>query len=112
MEYKLAGLPLADHVPLAGVRTGPRSYQWLPDKSATMVWAEAMDGGNPKEKVPHRDKIVMLAAPFSAPPTEVFQTEERFRGLQALADGKAWVEDYERVQRIIRTLEIDLEKPG
>jgi dipeptidyl aminopeptidase/acylaminoacyl peptidase len=111
-EYKLASLPLADHVPLAGVRTGPRSYQWLPDKSATLVWAEALDGGNPKEKVPHRDKIVALSAPFSAQPSEVFETEERFRGLQPLAGGQALVEDYERVQRVIRTLEIDLEKPG
>ncbi len=73
---------------------------------------EALDGGNPKEKVPHRDKIVALAAPFSAPPTDVFQTEERFRGLQPLAGGQALVEDYERQQRIIRTLQIDLEKPG
>ncbi len=111
-EYKLATLPLADHVPLAGVRTGPRSYQWLPDKSATLVWVEALDGGNPKEKVPHRDKIVALAAPFSAQPSEVFETEQRFRGLQPLAGGHALVEDYERVQRVIRTFEIDLEKPG
>ncbi len=111
-EYKLASLPLADHIPLAGVRTGPRSYQWLPDKSATLVWVEALDGGNPKEKVPHRDKIVALAAPFSAQPSDVFQTEQRFRGLQPLAGGQALVEDYERVQRIIRTLQIDLEKPG
>ena len=67
-EYKVASLPLAEHVPLAGVRTGPRSYQWLPDKSATLTWVEALDGGDPKEKVPHRDRIVLLSAPFSGQP--------------------------------------------
>jgi len=103
---------MAEHIPLAGVRTGPRSYQWLPDKPATLVWVEALDGGNPKEKVPHRDKILSLAAPFSGQPHEVFETEERFRGLTALAGGKALVQDYERVRRIERMLEIDLENPG
>src|SRR5262249_7823794 len=43
---------------------------------------------------------------------EVFRTKERFRSMQPLAGGKALVEDYERVKRIVRTLEIDLEKPG
>lgn len=111
-EYKVASLPLADRVPLAGVRTGPRSYQWLPDKSATLAWVEALDGGNPKEKVPHRDRIVVLGAPFSGQPSQVFATKERYREMQPLANGKALVEEYERVLRVLRTLEIDLEKPG
>ena len=112
VEYKVASLALADHVPLAGVRTGPRSYQWLSDKSATLAWVEALDGGNPKEKVPHRDRIVMLGAPFSGQPAEVFATKERYQEMQPLANGKALVEEYERVQRVLRTSEIDLDKPG
>jgi dipeptidyl aminopeptidase/acylaminoacyl peptidase len=112
VEYKVASLPLADHVPLAGVRTGPRAYQWLPDKPATLAWVEALDGGNPREKVPHRDRIVALAAPFSGQPRELFQTEERYRNMQVLAGGKALVEDYERVQRVERTFSVDLEQPG
>ncbi len=89
VEYKVASLPLADRVTLAGVRTGPRSYQWLQDKPATLVWAEALDGGDPKAKVPFHDKIVMIAAPFSGQPNEIFKTEQRFRGIQPLAGGKA-----------------------
>jgi dipeptidyl aminopeptidase/acylaminoacyl peptidase len=112
VEYKVASLPLADRVPLAGVRTGPRSYQWLQDKPATLVWAEALDGGDPKAKVSYRDKIVMTAAPFSPQPNEIFKTEQRFRNLQPLANGKALVEDYERVKRIERTFEISLDQPG
>ena len=62
--YQLADLPLADRIPVEGVRTGPRGYQWRADEPASLVWVEAMDGGNPKEKVPHRDRILTLAAPF------------------------------------------------
>lgn len=111
-EYKVASLPLEDHVPLGGVRTGPRSYEWLPDKPATLAWVEALDGGNPKEKALHRDKIVTISAPFTAPPTTAFETVERFRGLTPLSDGKALVSDFERVSRVIRTMEVDLDKPG
>ena len=57
VEYKIATLGLSERVPLGGVRTGPRSYEWLPEKSATLLWVEAQDGGNPKENVPFRDKI-------------------------------------------------------
>jgi dipeptidyl aminopeptidase/acylaminoacyl peptidase len=32
--------------------------------------------------------------------------------MQPLADGKALVEDYDRVSRVIRTMEVDLDKPG
>jgi dipeptidyl aminopeptidase/acylaminoacyl peptidase len=112
VEYKVASLPLAEHIPLAGVRTGPRNYEWLPDRDTTLSWAEALDGGNPQEKVPHRDRIMLLEAPFQGLPTEVFRTEARFTRMQSLAHGKALVEDFERVQRMRRTMGIDLDKPG
>ncbi len=111
VEHKIASLPLADRTPLAGIRTGPRAYQWLPDKPATLVWVEALDGGDPKTKVPYRDRIVLMGAPFSGQPSEVFKTEERFAGLQPLANGKALVEDRERVKRTVRTFEISLDHP-
>ena len=108
----MASLPLAERVPLAGVRTGPRSVEWLPEKAATLTWTEALDGGNPKEMVPNRDRILALAAPFREEPREIYRTKERFQGMQPLANGKALVEDFERVKRVVRTLEIDLDKPG
>jgi len=115
-EFQVASLPLADRVPIDGVRVGPRSYQWLPSglpDGAALVWAEAMDGGNPKEKATHRDRIVALSAPFTGQPKEVFETEQRFRGFQPMEqNGLALVEDYERNKRWVRTIEIDLAKPG
>jgi dipeptidyl aminopeptidase/acylaminoacyl peptidase len=111
--YQLADLPLADRIPVQGVRTGPRAYQWRPDVPASLVWVEAMDGGNPKEKVPHRDRILTLAAPFQSQPREVFETVERFTGLEALATGgKALVTDYDRNRRWARTIEIGWNTPN
>ncbi|HEX7315326.1 MAG TPA: hypothetical protein VF297_15480 [Pyrinomonadaceae bacterium] len=81
VEHKLASLPLADEVPIEGVPKGPRSYRWHPTEPATLVWAEALDDGDPRKKVPHRDRILSLKAPFAGQPSEVFKTEHRFRGL-------------------------------
>jgi len=111
MEYKVASIPLSERVPIGGVRTGPRSYEWIPEKSATLLWVEALDGGNPKETVPNRDEILALPAPFQGKPQEVYKTKERFNGIQPLAGGKALVEDRARLTRIIRTIEIDMEHP-
>ncbi len=109
----VASLPLADRVPIDGVRTGPRAYRWLPGENAALVWAEAMDGGNPKEKASYRDRVMMLAAPFRGEPTELTKVEQRFRGLQPLQNGDlALVEDYERDKRWVRTFEVDLKHPG
>ncbi len=112
VECKIASLPLAERVPYAGVRTGPRDIQWLPESPATLTWSEALDHGDPKEAVPHRDKILIAAAPFHDAPREVFKTPERFRQFWPLASGKALVEDYERKQRVVRTFEIDWEHPS
>ena len=108
--YQLAELPLADRIPVQGVRTGPRDYEWRADAPASLVWVEALDGGNPKEKVPHRDRILSLAAPFRSEPSEVFQTVERFVGLEELAqNGKALVSDYDRDKRWERTIEVRMD---
>ena len=79
--FPLASLPLADEIPIGGVRPGPRSYQWRPTHPATLVWVEALDGGDPRKKVPHRDRLQMLAAPFTGSPIELEQLEHRFQAL-------------------------------
>jgi dipeptidyl aminopeptidase/acylaminoacyl peptidase len=111
--HKVASLPLQDHVPLTGVATGPRAVQWRPSEPATLIWVEALDGGNLRNKVPHRDRILALKAPFSSEPREVFKTEQRFSGIQmAEKGGMALVEDTERLSRMVRTFQVDLDHPG
>lgn len=112
LVHKLASLPLADQIPLQGTRTGPRSVEWRPTAPATLVWAEALDGGDPKKKVAHRDRVLLLKAPFTAPPTELFKTEHRFTGALWGARGdKLFINDFDRDRRWTRTQLIDPDQP-
>jgi dipeptidyl aminopeptidase/acylaminoacyl peptidase len=76
----IADLPLADKVPIDGVPTGPRDVHWMPSEPATLVWVEALDGGDPKAKVPNRDQV-MLQRIGDAKPAPFAKTEHRFAGL-------------------------------
>ena len=79
--YKVASLPLQENVPIGGVPTGPRDIAWHPNKPATLVWAEALDDGDPKKAVKERDKIMWLQEPFTPGPVELTRTEKRFAGI-------------------------------
>ncbi len=80
MIRKLASSPLQENLPVQGVQTGARSYDWIPTEAATLMWAEALDGGDPKSKIMPRDKLMKLAAPFSTQPIEVIKVENRYQG--------------------------------
>jgi dipeptidyl aminopeptidase/acylaminoacyl peptidase len=62
----IADLPLQEEVPVdfAAVAPGPRSFEWRADADATLCWAIARDGGDPKRPAEIRDEVVCLAAPF------------------------------------------------
>jgi dipeptidyl aminopeptidase/acylaminoacyl peptidase len=111
--HKLASLPLQDQIPVEGVPTGPRSFGWIPTENATLVWVEALDGGNPKEKVPFRDKILKLAAPFNSQPVEIVKTEHRSQGRQfGERDGLMLFFDYNRDTRRRRIFALDYRNPA
>ncbi len=97
MIYKAASVPLLDQLPVQGVPVQPRSVDWIPTESASLMWVEALDKGDPKNKVTPRDKLMMLAAPFSSAPTEVVKIEERYQGRQfGEKDGMMMFYDYNR----------------
>jgi dipeptidyl aminopeptidase/acylaminoacyl peptidase len=111
--YQVASLPLADKVPIEGVPTGPRSVRWFATEPATLVWTEALDGGNPKTKVPHRDRIVRFRAPFQGEPVEIARAEHRIMGWMPIeGTTRAFVTEFDRDRRWVRTLEIDAAQPG
>ncbi len=70
----IASLPLANEVPIHGVPIGPRSVSWRPTASHTLYWVEALDGGDPVAEVDHRDRLMLLDAPFNTEPKEIFKT--------------------------------------
>jgi dipeptidyl aminopeptidase/acylaminoacyl peptidase len=109
--YKLEDAPLADKVPIGGVRTGRRNYQWDPNEPATLVWVEALDDGNPNKKAPYRDRIMTLKAPFNTPPSELHKTVHRFAGLVWLEkDRAALVSENDREKRWRTTFLLSLDK--
>jgi len=69
-EKQLSDQPMADNIPIArdAVETGPRDYEWRADAPATVAWAEAADGGDPKNKSAVRDRLYLLDAPFTGSP--------------------------------------------
>jgi len=110
---RVASHPLQDRVPIGGVPTGPRNVTWRPTEPATLLWWEALDGGDPKTKAPHRDKLVMWKTPFQADRREVAQTEQRAMGIQfGESGGLALITDYDRDKRWVRTMRIFLDDPG
>ena len=113
MIYKLASLPLADQVPIEGVPTGPRNYNWRPTEPATLVWVEALDGGDMKKKAAQRDIVKTLKAPFTGQPAELIKTEHRFAGMTwGEKEGLVFVRDYDRNRRWSRTFMLNADNPG
>ena len=68
----------------AGATAG--CVDWQPLHEARLLWAEALDGGDPRTKVPHRDKVMTLAAPFDDKPAEALKVAHRFAGLSWLPE--------------------------
>ncbi len=109
----LTDFPLRETIPIEGVQTGPRGYQWRDTADATLIWYEALDEGNPKNKVPHRDRVMVLDAPFNAEPREWFKTEHRFSGIGWMeTPNLAMVSEYDRDKRWTRTWLYDIDAPG
>ncbi|URD60751.1 prolyl oligopeptidase family serine peptidase [Sphingomonas sp. KRR8] len=110
----LADRPLADDLPVDFDATvkGPREAEWRSDAPATLVWAEALDGGNPRVKVPFHDKVMMQAAPFSAAPVELAKTPARYSRVLWGDDGFALVIDREWKSRTEHRTRVEPSRPG
>src|SRR5262245_17164162 len=103
VEKKVAELASREGTTLTGVEVGPRSIRWRPDQGATLIWVEALDGGDLKNQVPFRDKVVALTAPFSGQPTEVAKTEWRFGSIGYTDTGIALLTENDRASRKTRS---------
>lgn len=113
MKYKVASIPLQDQLPVQGVTTSPRGYAWVPTEGATLMWAEALDGGDPRKKVTPRDRLVKIAAPFTGQPAEVIKIEQRYQGrVFGERDGMMWFFDYNRDKDRVRIFSTDYRSGG
>lgn len=110
IKYRVADVPLGENIPIEGVRLGPRSIQWWPGYPARLVWTEALDGGDPKNKVEHREQLWYLDAPFKAPANSLVKLRHRFSGMTYFANPKRFLTtELDRDRRWTTTLLHDLE---
>ncbi len=80
---KFADLPSSEKTPTGRGATsaGKRSINWRGDMPSTLIWVEALDGGDPKASVTHRDEVFTLDAPFSGQPKSFAKLELRYGGI-------------------------------
>lgn len=108
----IASLPLADRVPVHGVPEGPRGFDWRATDPATLVYAEALDKGDWKVSVPHRDRVLMLKAPFNGKPVEITRTAQRFEGFAWTADpAVAFQYENDENRHWMQTRIVDVDQP-
>jgi dipeptidyl aminopeptidase/acylaminoacyl peptidase len=100
----VSDLPVSDEVPRMGVPTGPRQVSWDERAPATLIWTEALDGGDPVAPAEFRDAIMRLDAPFSAPPELAFKLAHRCLDWVNLDEpGAMLVTEHDRDRRWLTT---------
>jgi dipeptidyl aminopeptidase/acylaminoacyl peptidase len=109
----VATLPLADEVPIHGVRRGPRGASWRATTPHTLYWIEALDGGNPVVEASYRDRLMRLDAPFTGEPEAVFKAEHRIDDWHSgwgAEGGTLMLTQHERMRRWRYTWLLDVDK--
>ena len=110
----IVDLPLQEQIKNAtdAVPAGPRDAHWRSDAPVTLAWSLAADGGDPDVKATTRDRLLTLAAPFSADPGVLFETEYRVNDVTWGRADLALVEDFWWKTRRIRTWVVRPGQPG
>lgn len=92
---EITRIPLLDYIPTGFNATSrePRSHSWRADKPATLAWAQAQDGGDPKAKATIRDKVFTWDYPFTSTPKELISLPLRYSRITWGNDNVAWVHE-------------------
>lgn len=101
--------PLNEIMPkgFMAVKKGKRNINWRADAPATLVYVEALDEGNPANKVEYRDEVFTWEAPFSQAPKSFVKTVQRFGGITWGNATTAILQDYWYDTRNERTFMIN-----
>jgi dipeptidyl aminopeptidase/acylaminoacyl peptidase len=106
-------VPLIEDLPqgFMAERKGMRDLSWRSDRGATLVYAEALDEGDPEVDVPHRDAVYLLEAPFTGKGRQILKTINRFRYITWGKDNLAIAYDYWWNTRNTKTYIFDPSNP-
>jgi len=89
-------VPLIEDLPkgFMSVRKGKRKFNWRNDKPASLIFIQALDGGNPEKEVVYRDEVFQLDPPFNGKAKSLIKTINRFRSAIWGNDSTALIYDY------------------
>ena len=112
--HSVATLPLFEGLPTGNdaTTTGVRAIGWRSDAPATLVWAEAQDGGDPSKAVDIRDHVLMQAAPFAQTPTVLAKLGTRYASAAWGRGDVALVSEYWWKTRKVRSWKVAPDAPA
>lgn len=92
----LLEVPLIEDLPkgFMAVRMGMRSLSWRNDKPASIVYAQALDEGDPEKEAAFRDEVFQLDAPFDQKGRSLLKLKNRYYQIQWGNDKRAIAYDY------------------
>ncbi|WP_179346012.1 alpha/beta hydrolase family protein [Winogradskyella ursingii] len=93
-------------------RMGKRNMNWRADQPATLVWAEALDKGDPEVEAEYRDAVYQQKAPFTGDPKLLLKTKQRFSGITWGDENTAIAYDYWWNTRNTKTYLFNPSKPN
>lgn len=112
LERVIADLPVSDEVPRQGVPTGPRQVSWEERAPASLLWTEALDGGDPVAPAENRDQVLRLTAPFTGAGAVLLTVRHRCLGWADLDEpDHLMLVEYDRDRRWLTTWLYDLHEP-
>lgn len=112
--HLVADKPLEEGLPPGNdaVSNGVRNVDWRADAPATLVWAEAQDGGDPARAAEVRDMVFAHAAPFAGKPDVLAKLASRYRGTMWGTGDTALVSESWYKTRAVKTWRVAPDKPG
>ena len=107
---QIAEIPVAENIPIEGVRTEPRLIHWMSSRPASICYTTALDGGDPNQDADFRDQVWITEAPFSQTPTPLMKVQHRHYGISYFKNPNAMITtEYDRDERWIKNRLYDTE---
>jgi dipeptidyl aminopeptidase/acylaminoacyl peptidase len=84
LVFELLKTPLIEDLPkgFMAVRMGMRNISWRNDKPSSLIYVQALDGGDPENEVEYRDEVFELEAPFNSRGESLLKLKNRYAGMQ------------------------------
>nr|WP_299345243.1 prolyl oligopeptidase family serine peptidase [Allomuricauda sp.] len=105
----LLEVPLIEDLPkgFMAVRMGMRSVSWREDRAATLIYVQALDGGDPENEVEYRDEVFQLEAPFNDKGKSLIKLKNRYYQIEWGNENMAIAYDYWWNNRNLKTYLFD-----